>query len=753
MRQRLITLAALLAVALAMGWGSAAMAEKPPVSKGVEQRQGNYCIECHAALPQAASLSEWQGDILAQASNPCTTLRRAQEELFYTETLLEAIEAVSQKPAVLEPAMIARRQTYVSFLQTPLYSLDVVAGAAEQSRWQLSQVYARIHDAGDTRTLYWIYGIAVLVTLVLASGVGLAWRITSRRAGRGVSVSIGAFAGIGAVALVAFAIFLWPFRQAEDPNSVMAQGDLVRQSTVDKAEGAAESAERALAKGWVLAEIAADWAKVDRDAAEVALEDGLEAMRAMYEARRSYLADMRAVTAAALNWQQPDEALVQHLQGRIRDAAHRTWGWRAAASAWSRVDRRVANELLTQAVEDSLKEPSAYYRDLDLAGIALVWGGWDADRAEDTVRRIYDPFIRARTWTRLGSEWAATRQGQRAFEKGLEAAQEIGDGYQRFLALMALAEAWQGTSDAMHRVALAAAREAVDSVSSSLVAAQALARWSAAWAPLDATMALSSTLSIDTTLREPRVLGLRGVALALRETDLARAEEVLRQAWDEAGQIERPFDREKARGSVLSAWATVNPAGAEALLGAIQRPTPRVLAQKDVALAWVEANADHALELAVAIEDPYLAVQALTEVGQALATSDPARARSAFEAAAQRVGDLAVSPPLRDLAVAWAAVDQEKAMELAGQVPDAGERAAALRELSVLVGREDWERGRQLFQQALGDSEATWVLGDPFAAAQALRALGVAWAELDPTLAGQAFTRAHQVALAVPSGK
>jgi len=753
MRQRLITIAGLLAVILALAWASIAVAEKPPVVRGTDQRQGNYCAECHASPVQATNLLGWHGDILREASNPCVTLRRAREEMFYTESLLEAIEADSQKPVVLEEAMISRRQGYASLVETPLYSLDVMAGTAGQTRLQLSQIYARLHDARDTHTLYWIYGIAVLATLVLVSGVVLAWRITARTLGKKVALRAGAAVGIAIVALLALLIFLWPFRGGEDTGSVMAQGDLVRQSTIDKAEATAESAERAMAKGWVLAQNAADWAQIDPESAQAAFGDSLQAMQAVSDARGDYLAAMRAVAGSAINWQQPDDALVQHLQSRIQDAAHRTWGWRAAAAAWRPIDREKADELLAQAVAESLKEPSPYYRDLDLAGMALVWGGWDPDQAETTVDLIYDPFIQARTWTGLGSAWEGTERGQRAFEKALGLSSQIEDGYQRFLALMALAEAWEASSEPMYRVALAAARDAVDGISSSLTAAYALARWSAAWASLDAEMALSNTLSIDATLREPRVLGLQGIAVALSESDPVKAEELLAQAWEEAGQMTRPFDRDKARWSLVSTWAGVNPAGAEAALEAIERPTPRALAQRDVAVAWTATDPDHALELAAGIEDPYLAVQALTEIGKALVSVDQARASVAFEAAAERAEGLALTAPLRDLALAWAEVDVDKALELAEQIPDPGDRSAALRELSVLVSREDPAQARQLFRRALEDAGEAWVLGDPFAAAKALRALGVAWAWIDQALAGEAFGRAHQAALSVSGGK
>ncbi len=749
MRRRGVTIAGLLILLLAVWGASLTAAEEPPVVKGADQREGNRCVECHVR-PVAADLEAWQGDILAQAENPCVTLRRAREELFYTESLIEAVEGAAQKPAALEEALARRRQAYIALLASEPQALEVFAGAAGQVRLQWSQVYARVHDAADTRTLLMIYGVALAVTLVLVSGLVLAWRITGARGGA-VRLRAGAATGVALAALVALAVFLWPFRAGEDPNAVMAQGDTVRQATVEKAEASAQAAERTMAKGWVLAQIAADWARVDPAAAQAAFGDAQKAMQALAEARSEYLADMRAVATGALNWQQQDEALVAYLQNRIRDAAHRTWGWRAAAEAWSRVDREAADALLRQAVQDSLKEPSASYRDLDLAGIAVVWSQWDADQAEATVDLIYDPFLQARTWTHLGSEWAGTARGQAAFARALEAASQVDDGFRRFLALMALAEAWRPSSDAMHRVALGAAREAVDDIASSLTAAYALVRWSAAWAPLDLEMAVGSVLSIDTALPEPRVLGLRDVALAVRGQDSGRAEELLRKAWDESAHIARPFDRARAQASLLAAWADLNPGAAEALLGEVGRPEPRALAQRDVAVAWATADAAHALEVAAGIPDPSAAVQAYVRIAEVLLErGDQAGARRALEAASERAGTVEAPSPLRDLALAWAPVDLEQALDVAGRIPDRAVRAEALRDLSVRAAAQDLSRGRALFAQALEDARAAWVLGEPFAAAEALRALGTAWADLDPALAGEAFRQAREAALAVP---
>ncbi|NLE75552.1 MAG: hypothetical protein GX605_02220, partial [Chloroflexi bacterium] len=596
MRQRFITMAGILALVLLVAW-PLAVAEEPPVVKGADQRQGNYCVECHASPVDGTAALAWQGDILSESEAPCVTLRRTREEVFYTESLLGAVESISPKPAVLEEALTSRRQGYVALLQTPVRSYEALSGASGQARMGLSRIYARLHDARDTRTLWSIYAVAAAVTLALASGLFLAWRIIAHRGGR-LRLGTGALVGLGVAALLAFVIFLWPFPDLTDPNAAMSQGDTVRQSSTDKAEAAALSAEQAMAKGWVLSSIAADWAQLDREAAQPAFDDGQSAMQALAASRNSYLADVDAVAAGAINWRQADAALVSYLEGRIRDAAFRTWGWREAAAAWRSLDRQKADELLAAAVVESSKEPSVYFRDLDLAGIAFVWGEWDPHQAEKTLGLVYDPFIQAQTWTRLGQKWQGTQQGQQAFQRSLATAQGVADGYQRFLALQALGEAWKASSDAMHRVTLAAARDAIDSISSSRTAAYALARWAGAWAAVDAEMALSSVQSIDSTLQEPRILGFQGMAEALRGQDDAGAETYLALGWDETAGMSRSLDRDKARWSLLGVWAAVNPAAAEGKLAEMRQPAFVSLAQKEVALGWAQTDPERALALA-----------------------------------------------------------------------------------------------------------------------------------------------------------
>jgi hypothetical protein len=232
------------------------------------------------------------------------------------------------------------------------------------------------------------------------------------------------------------------------------------------------------------------------------------------------------------------------------------------------------------------------------------------------------------------------------------------------------------------------------------------------------------------------------VALGWSATDPAAASATFAQAWQQAKELPEGYDRSRAMADLVANWAGVDPDKALAASQEITDSYYQAEAQRDVALALAGRDPDRALELARSITLPYAQVEALTGVGTAQVQSNPAGAAQCFAEALGLVDQVHDTYPLERLVAAWTAADPAQALAAVDQIQGDVDKAVALREVSVALAATDRAQAETVFDRALNLAKSLRRRGDDYAAAEALRQLGMAWTPIDPAKAAQAFETA-----------
>jgi hypothetical protein len=197
--------------------------------------------------------------------------------------------------------------------------------------------------------------------------------------------------------------------------------------------------------------------------------------------------------------------------------------------------------------------------------------------------------------------------------------------------------------------------------------------------------------------------------------------------------------------------ATLDHERAVTLAQEIEDPYLQADALRFLAVAVADEDADDAVSLAEAIHPRFIRVQALIAVGEKVAAVDPEKAVSIFEAALSEAGELKDTYALRRLASAWAPLDPEKALEIAGRVEDDGDRVHALTDVALAMLATDAAKAQVTFETAQETARGIKSDDDPFAAATALRDLAAVWLSVDEAEAGSLYAAAFEAAAAVPA--
>jgi hypothetical protein len=238
---------------------------------------------------------------------------------------------------------------------------------------------------------------------------------------------------------------------------------------------------------------------------------------------------------------------------------------------------------------------------------------------------------------------------------------------------------------------------------------------------------------------------LREIAQPVSETDAARAAPVLEEAVSAAREIGDPYDRAWAlrECAVVSGMDASQArdllAEAEEAARQITEVEPQEYALSDIAVAWAELDAEEAMARLglISYYDPEARVAALVGIAEArISASDAEGARSALEQALldnEEVLDVyerarAVNVIVTDMA----AVDPERAVELAREIEDPYLQAEALRFLAVATADEKPEEAVSLAEEI-----------EPLSIrVEALVAIGEKLAEVDEENAVDIFTKA-----------
>ncbi len=626
MTRRILIPSLILLAVLAFAVSSAAASS--PADNGSPSNEatlvpGNYCISCHQADdPRLATVTDWKGGIGREVNSPCPAATAIHEELVYTERLMLMIDRSQQSVGALTETSQARlegyTQRYSRMLDVPVTSLDAFVSEAQTTRYQLNKVYTALNDMAEAAKKRMVLIYAVLVTLVVLGSLG--WGLYNTRhvkSGAGKPKSIFKPAVFVIIVLVFFVLPIFRVPAADVAETTLEEQEA--QAVLDTADRAATASDRAQARAWMLARLAAKWNATDPAQAQSILDESLAALAQVDENNQALwgqsLAVQEAMIGVPIDMEKADLVAVD-----VNAARARLWSLPLIAVEWNAVDPARAAALL-QAEQDRIESETGIYRDLQMRGIALAWDEIQPSNAVTAARSIEDASIRAWTLRELGR-----------FDLAAASAREVTDPVQRARALREVAAA-SGDKKLFDE-----ALSALDGISGEALA-YALSDLAAA--------------SGEASLVE----NIDAAYPAAKTAALLRMGEY-QAAWDTSLVIADPYERARAQAAIAAAWENAEAAAQ------IQVPLYRDLALRDV----IRKNG-HA-SLADSIQSPYYRVQALTALGE-------------YKAAAELAGQLGNSYPLVELAAALAKTDPQAALALVDKMGSEADKAAALRALAM----------------------------------------------------------------------
>ena len=713
-------------------------ASDPVPSVNLQAQIGNYCLECHTAVPPrplaVTRPVEWARDI------PCATLRKGYEEIAQIDLLAAAYQNVASElrgwrvdTSAQDKRINARRVAAARIAETDGIALATITNQGNTARYQMNKAYATLQTARADRDRMIILIVVGLATVFIVSGIVLGWRNTRKGKSGGAgkpSSARGMWTATIIGMIVVFVLFAVPIFAFSPALPAATAEETARQTAVDQAARVSDAATKSSAQSWVLGQIGAQWYALDKTQANATFQAALQAAHDKGASREAYWGQTQAVQESAVAWAPAAQDLAEYRAALIENAAAQSWQYRALANEWLGVDKAKATEALQLALANLSPRDSNLQRDLELRALAVTWGKLDAAKGNELLAQISDPFVRA--WG-----WREAKQ----YDQATQTARTIKANYDRAWALREIARA--AGNAALFNDALAAANQ----IERTDTRAYAIADIAIAWASQDAAKAFDLIGKIDPAYAEARAMAWHGVGNALAATDAARARDAFGFAFDAAKKAGSPYQIEKWTAAILIDYARFN---VDVGLDSATKLTDPVLREQvylGVMPLVAAQNLDKALNVAERITSPALRARAFTALGvAALQAGDKTRAAAAFQNSFALADKLEDTFGLRDLAVAWSELDPKSALAVVDKLEDPADKTAALQAIALAFAPSDKKQSADAFDRALNVAKSAKVRGEPFAAARALAALGRAYAAIDPARANQAFTLALDVA-------
>jgi hypothetical protein len=649
---------------------------------------GNYCVSCHLADDtRLTTVTGWKGTIDRELNSPCPAAARIHEELYYTERLLLMIDRATAEvgplPAKTQSRLDGYTQRYSRMLDTPVTSLDAFVSEAQTARYQMNKAYTALNQMAEAEKQRTVLIYAGIVTLIILGS--LAWGLYNTRAIKAgiVSKSWATFWRVLFVlaVLVFFALPIFRVPVAEVEMTTEEQQEA--QTTLDTAQRAADAADRAQARAWMLARVGTAWNELDTEQTQSLLDESVMALETAREDEEALWGQSLAVQEVTVGIDVEMEA-AGLIAADLNAARARAWGVPLVAVEVSKTDQTRAAELL-QSEQETIANQAGLYRDLQLRGLALAWAKVDAPQAVPAAGQINDPSLRAWTFREL----AVLTSNSALFGDATVAARDIEDPAQRAHALSEIGRI-SGES-ALFDEALSA----LDSLNGVKLA----------YALSDLAVAsgnMSLVEQIDPAYPDARTSALLRMG-------------AYEAAWEAAESITDPYEQARAQAAIAAAW------GSEGGATQISISLYRDLALRDV----IQKSGNAAL--VESISSPYYKVGALTALGE-------------YESATRLAADLGDAYPLVELAVKLAESDQEAALALIDEMDREADKAIVLQALAVA------SQDKELIERAQGMALAARVRGDSLAPVRASLDLAQALWTVDETNAQAALQQAYEAA-------
>jgi len=364
----------------------------------------NYCQSCHSSGDERVeNPTAWVGGIAHNQISPCPAAKQIQEEIYYTERMMLAIDqAWDHVPARAdisksEVRLTAAEQYYSRVLDAPITSLEAFSAEARMARFRLGKVYNAINQQIDAAKRARVTWVAVGITIVLFAS--LIWGWLNARKAIGSSSTTSAkdfkyFANCAIFLILVFVIFALPiFRIPSQTVTTTSAVEQERQAVIDESGRAALTADRELSRAWMLAHIGATWQETDPEMVETILEEALlAAEEAQHNANSLWGLSQAAWEAGRAETEL--KAKAAQVSSNLDAIRGRAWSLRLIAEIWLDVDSEQAEMILQLAVEQA--ENAVYpYDQLDLRAIAVTWAQIDKAQGVELAQRIGDPAIRS----------------------------------------------------------------------------------------------------------------------------------------------------------------------------------------------------------------------------------------------------------------------------------------------------------------------------------------------------------------------
>jgi hypothetical protein len=336
------------------------------------------------------------------------------------------------------------------------------------------------------------------------------------------------------------------------------------------------------------------------------------------------------------------------------------------------VDLDLAAKALAIGLERAKSDPDPVTRDRDMAEIAMVMGRIQAPRARELAAGIASDQIRARAWRGLAE---LTRQPQdlsQAVQADLLIS-EPGAG------AMSLTQTARQAYDWNPEQGLNLFRQAFDlagKVASPKRRAILQAEVAEALARLDAKAGFDLARRVEPG-QGVRFKPLHTVAKVLLASDPVLGRQVMDAAIRAAHKLPLSYERHRALASLAADLAPIDQPAAQALLEQLPKAEYLLRAEAEAAMVLAQAAKDvkQAAVLARAIGDGYVRMGVLARLADIAMPRDPAMGRSLYHEVLSEAARLGTVLPGRALIRAWAALDAETAIRLAGEVSQPVARA------------------------------------------------------------------------------
>jgi len=593
-----------------------------------------------------------------------------------------AEEQVGTPPEKTQTRLDNYAQQYSRQLDEPVTSLDSFVSEAQTTRYRLNKVYTSLNQTAEANKQRIVLAYGGLVTLIVL--VSLAWGLYNTRfikIGAGKPKAIFKPAAFVLIVLAFFVLPIFRVPAAEIVETTTEEQEA--QGVLDTADRAASTADRAQARAWMLARLAAVWNDTDPAQAQSTLDEALAGIEQVDENNLALWGQSLAVQEASIGVP-IDMEKADLIAADLNVARARLWSLPLIAIELNKIDPVRAVALL-QAEQDALALKTGSYRDLQLRSVTLAWTEIQPSQTVPAVSAIDDAAIRS--WTLR--ELAIILDDSSLFDPAVEAAREIEDPVQRARALREIAVS---SGD---KVLFAEALDALDGITGAQLA-----------------FALSdlAAASGDTTMvaRIPEAYPDARIAALLRLGEYGTA---LRLSVS----IVDPYERARARAAIASASEDAEAAGQ------IEIPLYRDLALRDVIRKTGNAT------LTGSIQSAYYNVQALTTLGE-------------YDAALEIADQLGDSYPLVELVSALAGEDTQAALLLVEKMSRESDKAVALQIIAAVTNDQTH------FEQAQGMALAARIQGDALAPAQASLDLANLFWEVNAPNARSALLQAYEAA-------